>query len=269
MAVVVAGALMIGAAWHSLAADTQKDTQKPAAKVSTQITHSIAGGRDSYADVVSVAAPAVVTIRTEGKARMSPTGFDGQEPDDLFRRFFGEQFGQRGERGQRGMRPQREPRQRALGSGVIVTTDGYVLTNYHVVDGADDIRVELTDDRTISAKVVGSDKASDLALLKVTASDLHPIALGNSDGVKVGDVVLAVGNPLGVGQTVTMGIISAKAGPPPSATAAMRTSCRLTRRSTTATPAARSSTPRASWSVSTRRSCRTRTAISGSASRFR
>jgi Do/DeqQ family serine protease len=160
--------------------------------------------------VVSVAAPAVVTIRTEGKAKMSPTGFDGQEPDDLFRRFFGEQFGQRGERGQRGMRPQREPRQRALGSGVIVTTDGYVLTNYHVVDGADDIRVELTDDRTISAKVVGSDKASDLALLKVTASDLHPIALGNSDGVRVGDVVLAVGNPLGVGQTVTMGIISAK-----------------------------------------------------------
>jgi serine protease Do len=211
MAVVAAGALMIGAAWHSLAADTQK----PAATVTTSIAHSVAGGRDSYADVVSVAAPAVVTIRTEGKARVSPTGFDdgqdsGQDPSDLLRRFFGEQFGQRGERGQRGLRPQREPRQHALGSGVIVTTDGYILTNYHVVDGADDIRVELTDDRTLSGKVVGSDKASDLALLKVTGSNLHPIALGNSDGVRVGDVVLAVGNPLGVGQTVTMGIISAK-----------------------------------------------------------
>jgi Do/DeqQ family serine protease len=93
---------------------------------------------------------------------------------------------------------------------VIVTTDGYILTNNHVVDGADEIKVEMTDDRSFSAKLVGTDKASDLALLKVKASELHPIALGNSDAVKVGDVVLAVGNPLGVGQTVTMGIISAK-----------------------------------------------------------
>ena len=91
-----------------------------------------------------------------------------------------------------------------------MTTDGYILTNNHVVDGADDIKVELTDDRTLTAKLVGTDKASDLALLKITAGDLHPIAIGNSENVKVGDVVLAVGNPLGVGQTVTMGIISAK-----------------------------------------------------------
>src|SRR5206468_4984484 len=82
--------------------------------------------------------------------------------------------------------------------------------NNHVVDNADDIKVELTDDRTVTAKLVGTDKASDLALLKVNASNLHPIALGNSEAVKVGDIVLAVGNPLGVGQTVTMGIISAK-----------------------------------------------------------
>src|SRR5439155_18612315 len=97
-----------------------------------------------------------------------------------------------------------------IGSGVIITTDGYILTNNHVVDGADEIKVELTDDRSFSAKLVGSDKPSDLALLKVNASNLHPIALGNSEAVKVGDIVLAVGNPLGVGQTVTMGIISAK-----------------------------------------------------------
>ena len=204
LAVIAAAALTTGAAWHGLAADTQK-----AATISTPITHNIAGGRDSYADVVSVAAPAVVTVRTEGRARVSPTMFEGQDPEDLMRRFFGDQFGG-GPRGQRGPRPQSAPRQRALGSGVIVTTDGYILTNNHVVEGADEITVELTDDRTLSAKLVGTDKASDLALLKVTSADLHPIAIGNSDSVKVGDVVLAVGNPLGVGQTVTMGIVSAK-----------------------------------------------------------
>ena len=211
LAVLAAGALTTGAAWHGLAADTQK-----AATVSTPIAHAIAGGRDSYADVVGVAAPAVVTIRTEGKARTMPTMFegqdgpDGQDPEDLLRRFFGDRFGGGDQRGGRLPRMQRSPRQRALGSGVIVTSDGYILTNNHVVENADDIKVELTDDRTLVAKLVGTDKASDLALLKVTAGDLHPIAVGNSENVKVGDVVLAVGNPLGIGQTVTMGIISAK-----------------------------------------------------------
>jgi serine protease Do len=215
LAVLAAGALTTGAAWHGLAADTQRADTGKAATISTPIAHAIAGGRDSYSDIVDVAAPAVVTIRTEGKARVMPTMFDGQDgqdgqdPEDLLRRFFGDRFGGN-QRGQRMPRQQRAPRQRALGSGVIVTTDGYILTNNHVVDGADEIKVELTDDRTLSAKLVGTDKASDLALLKVTAGDLHPIAIGNSENVKVGDVVLAVGNPLGVGQTVTMGIISAK-----------------------------------------------------------
>jgi Do/DeqQ family serine protease len=206
LALLAAGALMTGAAWHTV--DAQSPTK--AATVTTPITHAIAGGRDSYADVVGAAAPAVVTIRTQGKARVSPTQFDTpdtQDQDDLLRRFFGEQFGQRGQRGPREFAPRQ---QRGLGSGVIVTTDGYILTNNHVVDGADEIKVEITDDRSFTAKLVGTDKASDLALLKVSASDLHPMALGNSEAVKVGDVVLAVGNPLGVGQTVTMGIISAK-----------------------------------------------------------
>ncbi|MCU1385953.1 MAG: protease Do [Acidobacteria bacterium] len=220
LAVLAAGALTTGAAWHGLAAaDTQKSDTPKAATISTPITHGVAGGRDSYADVVGLAAPAVVTIRTEGKAKIMPTMFqggdgadgqDGQDPSDFLRRFFGDQFGGGGQRGQRTPRTQRVPRQRALGSGVIVTTDGYILTNNHVVENADEIKVDLTDDRTLTAKLVGTDKASDLALLKVTAGDLHPIAIGNSEGVRVGDVVLAVGNPLGVGQTVTMGIISAK-----------------------------------------------------------
>jgi Do/DeqQ family serine protease len=93
---------------------------------------------------------------------------------------------------------------------VVVTGDGYVLTNNHVIDSADDIRVEFTDGRSFKAKLVGADKPSDLALLKIESTNLPTVALGNSDGVQVGDVVLAVGNPLGIGQTVTMGIISAK-----------------------------------------------------------
>src|SRR5439155_25562049 len=91
-----------------------------------------------------------------------------------------------------------------------VTTDGYILTNFHVVDGADDIKVETTDGRTMTAKLVRPDKPSDLALVKVTGTGFKAAAFGNSDTVKVGDVVLAVGNPLGVGATVTMGIVSGK-----------------------------------------------------------
>jgi Do/DeqQ family serine protease len=148
-------------------------------------------------------APAVVTVRTEGRARVSPTQFGEGEPDEMLRRFFGDQFG-------RGPRIPPMGKQRGLGSGVIVTSDGYILTNNHVIDNAADVRVELTDGRAFKAKVVGSDEPSDLALLKIDAANLTALPLGDSDAVKVGDVVLAVGNPLGIGQTVTMGIISAK-----------------------------------------------------------
>jgi len=194
-----------GAAWHSFAADSQPAVAH-AATVSSPITHAVAGGRDSYADVVDVVAPAVVTVRAEGRARVSPTQF--QSPDDDF---FGQFFGIPGQRGQRGERQvPRAPKQNALGSGVVVTTDGYILTNNHVVDGADNVTVDFTDGRSMPAKIVGTDKPSDLALLKVNGTNIHAVALGDSDNVKVGDVVLALGNPLNVGQTVTMGIISAK-----------------------------------------------------------
>src|SRR5439155_15422591 len=202
--------LLTGAAWRGVVAQSSSGVHA-APPVTSPIMHAVAGARDSYADVVKVVAPAVVTIRTQGKARVSPTDFPGDQfqGDDFFRRFFGEQFGGRPNMPNMPRMP-RSPRQRALGSGVLVSGDGYILTNFHVIDGADDVRVELTDGRTLAAKVVGSDKPSDLAVLKINGSDFHALALGNSDAVQVGDVVLAVGNPLGIGQTVTMGIISAK-----------------------------------------------------------
>jgi Do/DeqQ family serine protease len=103
-----------------------------------------------------------------------------------------------------------ERRQGGMGSGVIVRQDGYILTNHHVVDGAEEVTVELSNGRSSKAKVVGTDAPSDLAVLKIEGTNLQTLALGDSDQVRVGDVVLAVGNPLGVGQTVTMGIVSAK-----------------------------------------------------------
>jgi len=153
----------------------------------------------SYAGVVDAAAPAVVTVRVAKRASMVPT----QLPEDpLLREFFGRRF----------QPPQRRrtPRMSGLGSGVIATADGYVLTNNHVVDGADTVRVELTDRRSFEAKVVGTDPATDLAVLKIDATNLKTVPFGDSSKVKVGDVVLAIGNPLDVGQTVTMGIVSAK-----------------------------------------------------------
>jgi Do/DeqQ family serine protease len=152
----------------------------------------------SYADVVSRVSPAVITIHSEMRVR-APQQYPFMD-DPMFRQFFGDRM------------PQQLPDQRrsGLGSGVIISTDGYILTNHHVVDGAEQIKVDLNDNRTLDAKVVGSDQPSDLAVLKVDAANLPVLALGDSDKVRVGDVVLAIGNPLGIGQTVTMGIISAK-----------------------------------------------------------
>jgi Do/DeqQ family serine protease len=153
----------------------------------------------SYADIVAKAAPAVVTIHSTMRVRQ-PQQYPFMD-DPFFRQFFGERGNQ-----QAPTQPTRE----GLGSGVIVREDGYILTNHHVIDGADKIQVDLYDNRTIEAQVVGSDAPSDLAVLKVNAGGLPVLALGDSDRTRVGDVVLAIGNPLGVGQTVTMGIISAK-----------------------------------------------------------
>jgi len=152
----------------------------------------------SYAELVSRVSPAVVTIRSTERARTAQQ-FPFMD-DPQFREFFGDRMPQ--------MQQQRPVQ--GVGSGVIVSPDGYILTNHHVVDGALEIRVELTDNRSFTAKVVGSDPPSDLAVLKIDAANLPTLSFSDSDKVRVGDPVLALGNPMGIGQTVTSGIVSAK-----------------------------------------------------------
>lgn len=154
------------------------------------------GMRTSYADIVERTSPAVVRIEADHKEKASPqVQFPGG--DDFFRQFHPPQT----------QRPQIE---RGLGSGVIVDANGTILTNNHVVDGADKITVAMSDNKTYEAKVIGTDEPSDLAVIKIEAQNLPFLTLGNSDSVRVGDIVLAIGNPLGIGQSVTAGIISAK-----------------------------------------------------------
>jgi len=155
----------------------------------------LGSGPVSYADAVGRAAPAVVNIYTQKVVRQS------QHPladDPFFRRFF-----------DLGPAPQRERIQSSLGSGVILATEGYIVTNNHVIAGADSIIVALRDGREARAEIVGSDTESDLAVLKIDLPNLPSLSLNTTDSLRIGDVVLAIGNPFGVGQTVTMGIISA------------------------------------------------------------
>ena len=203
VAAIAAGVVTM-AAWRAPQASSYLAAATPAPTAAGAAAAPAVAGA-SYAPVVERVMPAVVTIRVEKRASMVPT--DQQIPDDLLRRFFGEQMPQ-----QRRGTPRGIPRgvERGLGSGVIVSQDGYILTNNHVVDGADTVKVELNDSRSFTAKVVGTDPATDLAVVKIDAKTLPTLEVGDSDAVKVGDAVLAVGNPLGVGETVTSGIISAK-----------------------------------------------------------
>src|SRR2546425_13083753 len=148
----------------------------------------------SYYDAVQRATPSVVNIFTSKEVRAP------RHPllnDPIFRRFFGDQL------------PDEAQRAASLGSGVIVSSSGYVLTNHHVVEAADEIEVALADGKKLLAKVVGNDPETDLAVLRLDAQNLPAIGFGSSDALRVGDVVLAIGNPFGVGQTVTSGIVSA------------------------------------------------------------
>lgn len=154
---------------------------------------------NGFSSVLKPALPAVVNIRSskmvKSQGRNSPLF-----SDPFFRQFFGDQFGQRN--------PQPE-REQSLGSGVIITVDGTIVTNNHVIDGATDIKVFLSDKREFKAKLVGTDPKTDVAVLKIEAANLPTLPLGNSSTLQVGDLIFAIGDPFGIGETATMGIVSA------------------------------------------------------------
>ncbi len=170
-----------------------KDEAKPEAVVQT---FALTAGPVSYADAVKKAAPSVVNVYTTKLTVQKGKSFFS---DPLLQRFFGNRFT---------TRPYVK-RENSLGSGVIISSDGLIMTNNHVIQDAEEIWIVLSDGRTLQAKVVGTDPDTDLALLNIGEKGLDVIKAGNSDTMQVGDVVLAIGNPFGVGQTVTMGIVGA------------------------------------------------------------
>lgn len=181
--------------------DTQ-ETQLPVTYA--KFAHAANAMETDFTVAAELSIHAVVHVKT--KTPMKVQRFGGFQDDPLFDYFFG-----RPQQSPRSRKDEDTPMQEGVGSGVIITNDGYIVTNNHVVDGSSDIEVTLNDKRTFKAKVIGSDPNTDIALIKVEAKDLPVIAFGNSDSLKVGEWVLAVGNPFNLTSTVTAGIVSAKA----------------------------------------------------------
>lgn len=197
-AVLVAG-LVLGVASFGIAQTATKATTNPPATL--KFADSNEGpSKSSYASVLKNVLPSVVNI-SSSKVVKAKDQTGEMRMDPFFQQFFGGEGGPFG-------RP-KDRREKSLGSGVIVSPEGYVLTNNHVVDGATDVKVTLADKREVEAKVIGTDPKTDVAVLKIDVSNLKPITLGDSSNVEVGDTALAIGDPFGVGQTVTRGIISA------------------------------------------------------------
>lgn len=189
--------VMLGAAAFSplTAAESVPSRTMPALTLDvTPVSETRAGPITSYADAIEPAQKAVVSVYSKKTVRQRVA------INPLLRQFFGDALPEQ-DRG----RPEE-----GLGSGVIVSPDGYILTNNHVVEGADELKVLLADERELIAKVIGADPKTDIAVIKIDGEKLPVVTLADSDTIRVGDIVFAVGNPLGVGQTVTMGIVSAK-----------------------------------------------------------
>ncbi len=167
--------------------------------ISTSSKEFLEKFNQSLSEVAEKVKPAVVNISTTKTVTLKDNPFRDFFEDPFFRRFFGEPFGH-----------SRKYKSTALGSGVIVSKDGYILTNNHVVKDAEEIKIKLYDRRVFDGKVIGTDPKTDLAVIKIDAKDLPAIKIGDSDRLKVGEVVLAIGNPFGLSHTITMGIVSAK-----------------------------------------------------------
>src|SRR6266566_1478808 len=190
------GAVGLGVAHEKMSANN------PPASLKLADAHD-GPSRNSYAPVLKSVLPAVVNISSSRVVRARSESPEEMMP--FFRQFFGGEDGD----GSFALPQPRDHREKSLGSGVVVSPEGYILTNNHVVDGATDVRVTLSDKRELQGRVVGTDPKTDIAVLKIEASNLFPITIGDSSKAEVGDTVLAIGDPFGVGETVTKGIVSA------------------------------------------------------------
>jgi len=211
LVLTLAASAMLGVGSYLAIAQSKSENAKPTVtvKVDPSPLPRLEGNGMSLAPVVKRVAPGVVkvTVRDKGREIQAPAGASPFD-DPVFRHFFGPMVpDQRDQRGQR--RAFRTPPQQGLGSGVIVSADGYIITNNHVIEGADTVTVNLADGRELPARVVGKDAKTDIAVIKIEAKDLPAVTFASSEDVQVGDQVLAVGNPFGIGQTVTTGIVSA------------------------------------------------------------
>jgi serine protease Do len=196
-ATIVALALAVGGLTGSVVHSAEESTYAAASGTRSSIVLE-----QGFSPVVKSAAPAVVNISSSKIVRSADIGTLGPMDESLFRQFFGDDV-------MRQFRTPRERRERSLGSGVIVNPSGYILTNSHVVEGATDVKVSLSDDRELVGKIIGMDPGTDIAVLKIDADHLSTLRFADSSKVQVGDIALALGNPFGVGRTVTMGIVSA------------------------------------------------------------
>ena len=206
--VVAAALVLMGASGAVLIQGTHVQAQQLASPSATAVR-----GLPDFTELVEQVGPSVVNIRTLEKVRQpDPSSGEGEEDmQEFFRRFFGVPMPNLPRQSPRQSRPQQqEPQPRGVGSGFILTADGYIMTNAHVVDGADEVVVTLTDKREFKARIVGADKRSDVAVVKINASGLPAVKVGDVSRLKVGEWVMAIGSPFGLENTVTAGIVSAK-----------------------------------------------------------
>ena len=195
--------LAAGAGGYAIARVTPSTSAAGHVRASLKVADPSEGpSKSGFAPIVKQVLPNVVNI-SSSKVVRTPNQSEGMPADPFFQQFFGKRFGP-------GPEVPKQRREQSLGSGVIVSSEGYVLTNNHVVEGATDVKVTLSDKRELKAQIIGTDPKTDVAVLKLEGSNFPAITLGDSSKVQVGDYALAIGDPFGVGQTVTMGIVSAK-----------------------------------------------------------